>query len=94
MNPITPNLSKYKVQKSKLTQWNDIVGQFTDRLNLERRGTKWKQLTYVAVGVKLARYAPNKNYSKLYALMKSCEGGEFSKIFFGAIKRELPTPLV
>lgn len=64
-----------------------LVGFFCDRLNDARKGTKFKPLTYRAVGVKLAHLS----IFELYAFQKLClnaekRGTPFSRVFFGSLK--------
>lgn len=61
----------------------DLIQRFTDKINLERIGTKfkpviWRQINGLVAHVKI---------SDLYWLFKECESGDsFSKKFFGILK--------
>jgi len=65
----------------------ELIGKFTDRLNLDRDGVKFKKLSYAAVAVKLAHIKSNFD---LYAFMRACEqANSFSKYFWWALKPKI-----
>ncbi len=64
-----------------------VVKMFLDKLNDERKNTKYKPLTGRAVAIKLSHL----DLRDMYAFYKSCEvyerkTGSFSRAFFGALK--------
>ena len=64
----------------------DLIGQITDLLNIERRGTQWKQLKYSFVGIKLGEVKATTQ--DLYWLLKRMkESGSAGKVFFGSMKK-------
>jgi hypothetical protein len=85
MNNLNIDISKYKVEKSTITnQRQEMIKRFLDKINADRKGTKFKQMTARGVAMKLA-YVKT---SELYNFFKTCENykGEFSKCFFGALR--------
>ena len=82
-----------KVRSNKLpprqrtSERAELIGWFTDRLNAARKGTRFKALSYKAVGVKLAHLT----VFDLYAFKASCleaekAGYPFSAIFWKELK--------
>jgi hypothetical protein len=66
----------------------ELVGYFADEINKERKGTRYRPVTYRYIGVKLAHI---KSLSDLYYLKSTLEdyrtrGNSFSKGFFGSLK--------
>ena len=66
----------------------DIVYQFTEAINNERYGTKYKPITGRGVAMKLSHLKDN---ATLYYFLSQCKDyknrhGSFSKYFFGALK--------
>jgi len=85
MNNLPININRYKVERSKITNSRQsIIQQFLERINKEREGTKFKQMTPRGVAMKLAHVQT----SDLYGFYKTCENykGDFSRCFFGALK--------
>jgi hypothetical protein len=68
-------------QKSKRDDIRaDLIGEITDKLNLARKGTKWKPLTYAAVGVKVKHVKT----PDLRDFFFQCEKSDnFSRCFWG-----------
>jgi hypothetical protein len=61
----------------------ELIGQFTNRINSERAGTKYKELNPKFIAVKLGHLRTN----EIRDFYKVCSnGGCFSKVFFGALK--------
>ena len=59
----------------------ELIQRFTDKINAERSGTKWKPATW---GHGLVRHLKEQD---LYWLFSQCEkSGSFSKKFFGVLK--------
>lgn len=70
----------------------ELIGWFTDKINIAREGTKFKKLACRAIGVKLAHLSVFDLYAfKSQALDYEKRGGSFSKYFFGALK---PTKVI
>lgn len=62
----------------------DLIRQFTDGINAERVGTKWKPVSPRGVAIKLGHI---KSKSDLYYFLKKCQNAEsFGKMFFGCLK--------
>ena len=77
------NLQKFETKKTKSSERAELIGEFTDLLNRERSGTKYKKLSYSFIGIKLAHVS----ISDLYFLLKRCkESSSFGKVFFGSLK--------
>ena len=73
-----------KPVKAVSSERSELIGIFTDRLNRDRDGVKYKKLSYAAVSVKLAHIKTNFD---LYAFLRSCEEARsFSAYFWWAIK--------
>lgn len=61
----------------------ELVQRFTDKINAERMGTKWKPVSWGQVNG-LVRHLKEQD---LYWLLGQCEKSEsFSKKFFGVLK--------
>jgi hypothetical protein len=61
----------------------DLIGQFQMRINQERIGTAWPEISARGVAVKIA-HMPT---ADLYGFLKQCkEGSSFGKVFFGSLK--------
>lgn len=82
------NLKKPKKGLRITGERQDLIQRFTDKINLERIGTKfkpviWRQINGLVAHVKI---------SDLYWFFKECEQGDsFSKKFFGILKsRRVP----
>lgn len=94
MNKIEDLLDKYierrRAEMPKLLkERREYVQEFTDKINTERVGTKWKPLKLQAVAVMVGHL---KNQD-LHFFLKKCneyqkEKGSFSKCFFGALKKK------
>lgn len=88
MEKINFNLDKYKTRKEEKTkivnERQDLIKQFLDRINGERIGTPYKQMTARGVAIKVAHIKTN----ELYSFYKKCEEykGDFSKCFFGILR--------
>jgi len=62
---------------------DEFIRNFTERINGERRGTKYKPMSVKAVAVKLAHLT----IQDLHYFYKICsEADSFGKVFFGALK--------
>lgn len=60
-----------------------LIGQFTDRLNLTRDGTKFKKLTYARIAALLAHLSKQ----DLYYLWSYCDKAkDFSKTFWWSLR--------
>jgi hypothetical protein len=89
MHHITENVSyewlQNQVEKNDgpRCEQDELIQKFTDRLNQERAGTKYKPLTVAAVAVKLSRIPT----ADLHAFHKQCEAANsFSRYFWWALK--------
>lgn len=83
------NIFKERIVLEKLTaskktsERAELIKQFHESINAERKGTKWKPLSAGYIAVRLAGIPT----ADLYFLLKSCEQGDsFGKVFFGSIK--------
>lgn len=78
-------LENYKLkitEKAPRSERSDLIGKFTDRLNLTRDGVKFKKLSYARVGMILA-HIPTED---LYYFWRVCEDAKsFSKFFWWAL---------
>ena len=78
-----------RTQKSRITnERQEIIYKFTEAINNERYGTKYKPMTGKAVACKLGHLKDN---ATLYYFLSQCKDyqnrhGSFSKYFFGALK--------
>lgn len=64
-----------------------LIGFFTDKLNEEREGTKYKPLLYGVIAIRLAHLTLHDLYAfKSQALDLERRGYSFAKYFWGAIK--------
>jgi len=82
MNPLFEN---YKIQEKRdiKSERAYLISQFVEKINLERKGTKFKDITPRIVAIKTAHLS----ISDLYFFLKSCEQGDsFGKVFFGSLK--------
>ncbi|HEC32773.1 MAG TPA: hypothetical protein ENI63_00755 [Candidatus Kaiserbacteria bacterium] len=80
-------IKNYKIKKQKNKNINneraDLVFRFTQSINKERVGTKYKKLTARGVAIKLG-HIPT---SDLYFFLKQCDNAKsFGKMFFGCLK--------
>ena len=83
MDRIQLDITRYAKQKGPQSERADLVGQFTDKLNNERKGTKYKQLRPSFVAIKLS-HIPTQD---LYYFLKVCsQSGSFGRAFFGLLK--------
>ncbi len=87
MQQISTLFSILPPQKS-YSERADLIQQFTDEINKERVGTKYKPLSCRAVAVKLGHL---KELGDLYYFMSVLKdyknrNGSFSKGFFGMLK--------
>ena len=69
------------------TERGELLRYFTDKINADRDGNRFKKLPVAAVGVKLSHLA----LADLYYLKSTCEDAErrgkpFSAIFWWSIK--------
>jgi hypothetical protein len=66
----------------------ELIGFFADEINKERKGTKYKPVTYRYIAVKLSHIKSRSDlyYLKSQALDYQARHGSFSKYFFGALK--------
>lgn len=77
------NLIQYKAQKGARSERAEIIGKFTDTLNLERKGTKYPPLTYQRIAVKLSHLS----LQDLYYLWSTCvDAKNFSQFFWYTLK--------
>ena len=62
-----------------------LIKDFLDKINAERKGTKYKPLSARAVAIKLSHLSE----FDLKYFYKQCDSykGEFGKCFFGALKQ-------
>jgi hypothetical protein len=70
----------------------DLIQRFTDKINSERVGTKWKPVIWRQINGLVAHI----KIADLYWFYKRCgEGDSFSKKFFGILKsmRVAPPPV-
>lgn len=78
-----------RTQKCRITnERQEIIYKFTETINNERYGTKYKPITGKAVACKLGHLKDN---ATLYYFLSQCKDyqnrhGSFSKYFFGALK--------
>lgn len=83
MEGIVLDLSRYTKSVGPHSERGELIEKFTDRLNLDRIGTKYKILNCARVRVKLAHLS----VPDLYAFWKKCSDSTcFSKVFWGALK--------
>ena len=83
MNNIADYLKiKEPIKNTIRCERQELVGWFTDKINKDREGTKYKPLTCRFVAVKLGHLS----VGDMRDFYKQCSKGEFSKIFFGALK--------
>lgn len=76
-------LHRPPVSKAR-TEREDLIEQFRERLNLERIGTKYKPLSFMAVKMKV-HHLSDHDLKYLWSICKDSKGG-FSKCFFGSLK--------
>ena len=61
----------------------ELIGQFTSKINAEREGTKYKPVSAKFIAAKLGHLKT----SEIRDFYKVCGSrGEFGKVFFGALK--------
>jgi len=87
MKQIQLDINKYKVVEKLVkppSRRSEIIGEFTDTLNEEREGTKYRQLTYRGIACKLGHV---KKLHDLEVFLASCkQANNFSAYFFWALK--------
>ena len=81
------NYIRITTPKAATSERAELVGYFTDEVNRERDGKKYKKLTPRYIAVKLAHLS----VSDLYYMKSTLEdyrarGNSFSKGFFGSLK--------
>jgi hypothetical protein len=77
-------LQPRKLKTAASSERAELVGKFTDRLNLDRDGVKYKKLTHARVGFLLSHI---KSDFDLYAFLRACdEARSFSAYFWWALK--------
>ena len=78
-------LSRYeKPGKAPNSERADIIGQFVDGINRERKNTKWSPITPRAVAIKVGHLKTN---ADLYYLLSICKQAKsFGACFFGSLK--------
>jgi hypothetical protein len=77
-----------KPVKGATSERAELVGKFTDRLNRDRDGVKYKKLTHARVGFLLSHIKSNFD---LYAFFRQAEEARsFSAYFWWALKPEHP----
>jgi hypothetical protein len=65
----------------------ELIGYFADQINRERKGTKYRAVTYRYIAVKLAHLSVfDLHYLKNQARDYQDRHGSFSKYFFGSLK--------
>lgn len=83
------------IQKEKTptkgTERGELLQFITDKINLERKGTKYKQVKIVFIATKLKGFS----LWDIYYLKSVCtdserRGGNFSRTFFGSLKVQNP----
>ena len=84
-------LLEYKVKPDSRSERAALLDIIRNEINLERRGTVYKQLTPKIIAIKLA-HIPTKDlyYLKGEAYDYQERKGSFSKYIFGAIKAAAP----
>ncbi len=92
MKSIGDSLNKKFEKKGKRpTERGSLLELFTEEINSERRGTKYKPILLKFVAVKTAHLS----LQDLYFLKSTCEDAKrrrqsFSKVFFGSLKPRDP----
>ena len=88
MQQISLLLNRFEIKKKGAnSERADLVGQITDLLNEERRGTEYKKLQYSFVGIKLGE--AKATTQDLYWLLKRMKESESAgKVFFGSMKKK------
>lgn len=71
-------------KRSYISERAELVGFFTDKINSERKGTKFPRIRAAAINKKLAKRYPTKSLHPLYALKSSCLDAEKRRIPFSA----------
>ncbi len=83
MKPISNDSSRFKrLQEKRKTERGELLEYFTEKVNTEWKGTKFKPLTLRFIAVKTAHL----DIPDLYHLKKICDKGNFSQVFFGSLK--------
>ena len=83
MKQIQPILFQVKPSKAN-SERALIISDFLEKINSERKGTKYKQLEPKAVAIKVS-HIPTNELRDFYAQCLRSKSG-FSKCFFGALK--------
>jgi len=70
-----------------LSERSELVGYFTEKINQQREGTKYRPLTPRAIAIKLGHL----NLTDIYYLKSICDdaqrrNGAFSKVFWSSLK--------
>ncbi len=83
---IQPSFLKIKKGCGKITNNRQfLIKQFVDKINQERKGTKYKQLTPRGVAVMVGHL----NEFDLAYFYKKCDNADsFGKMFFGCLKNK------
>lgn len=73
--------------KAPRSERAEIIQMFTDEINKEREGTKWKPVTGRSVAIQLSTLKSN---FELYNWLSQCRDyknrhGSFCKIYYGAL---------
>ena len=79
----------YKIptnEKKFSNERQNLIQDFVDRINSDRKGTTYKPATWTQINGLLK----NKHVPYLYGFFKQCQNAncEFSKVFFGTLKRQ------
>ena len=86
MKTLQEALQNYElpVQETKAkSEWAEWVGKFTDKLNEERKGTKYEPLKYGYVADRISIYKKGEDLSEVRYFWRRCsEAKSFSATFW------------
>ena len=87
MQPISKLIHVPKPTTKATSERAELIGYFADSVNKERKGTKYKPVSYAFIATKLSHLSK----FDLYHLKRTLEdyqqrGNSFSKGFFGSLK--------
>lgn len=87
ISSLLPDRYKKPVVKVKATERGDLLKYFTERINVERDGKKYKKVSIGFTARKLAHLS----IQDMYYLKSTCQdasnrGYSWSKCFFGSLK--------
>lgn len=92
MQKLSINSDRFKKKpvKSSRSERAELIGQFLDRLNKDRLGTKFKPLTASRLGFMLCHMS----VKELYLFLGQCKDAKhFSKYFFWRFKEARERPV-